>query len=665
MWRSNILNLVMVLVGCCHAMAQGVVFIASPGNAKMGIQDQIQVDFEISNVDNLTEMSPQGFGEFNRVAGPFQSTSISISNGQRSQSVKISYVLRPKHEGKFAIPGAIAKDRAGHSYTSNPISIEVVAGSLAPKQQPRRQPNGFDPFGDDEDPFAAMQQQMAQIRQLQQQMMQQMGSGRAMPPPSAPSQPPPPAQNSNDEDFADPDLYKKDLFIKVTVDKNKVHLGEQITASYKLYTTIPMQVNFSKLPSLPGFWTQDFDIPKQPKPTVEVVDGKRYQVFLLKKSALFPQQVGTLELDPAEAKGMAQVSQRPRQANGTLMMNDPFFNNAFFSGYRNIKVHLSSAPVKINVTPLPEKDKPTDFGGAVGNFSITSKLDKTDITTDDVATLTLTISGSGNLKLIDAPKLELPNGINTYDPQVVDTVTSRSTTIAGDKVITYAITPQTVGDYEIPATSFTFYNTETGRYTTLHTQPFKLHVKQGKNYNPAKAKEAALPVSLKDIHDIDLKPLGNVKRVSMPLFLSPLYWLAYVVPILLLFLAVELKRRRDELNRNTSLLRNKRANKMALARLEAAKRCLSKNESKGFYEEISKAIWLYLSDKTGIPLSALSKETAIETLQNKKVPAAMQQKFESIIWECETALYASGGNKTLSYTFDDAVKVISDLEGVL
>ncbi len=184
-----------------------------------------------------------------------------------------------------------------------------------------------------------------------------------------------------------------------------------------------MQVGISKLPSLNGFWTQDFDIPKQAKPTEEVLDGKKYQVFLLKKSALFPQQTGTLELDEAEAKGVARIVQQVQRkmsdmftnpfGNGTLMMNDPYFNNAYYNtmAYKDIKVDLKSTPVKITVTALPEKDKPADYGGAVGDFTITGKIDKQDLTTDDVATLTLNITGSGNLKLIEAPKLNLPNGI--------------------------------------------------------------------------------------------------------------------------------------------------------------------------------------------------------------------------------------------------------------
>ncbi len=661
MWRCNILFLLIIGV-CCHAWAQGVAFIASPSNTKIGVKDQVQVTFTIRNVENLAELKPNGFGDFNHLAGPFQSQSVSFTNGAKSSSVSLTYVLQAKHEGKLTIPPAVARDGSGHSYSSNAIVIDVVPGSLAPPQQARQPQRGGSIFGDDdEDPFAAIQQQMQRMQQLQRQALQgaqmQQQPGR----PQAQQQQ---AQTQPSNVVPNDPQIKNDLFIKVAVDKSKVHVGEQITTSYKLYARIPMQVAFSKLPSLNGFWTQDFEIPRQPKPTEETVDGKKYQVFLLKKSALFPQETGTLELDPAEAKGVARIVQKINPGNGTLMMNDPFFNNAFFNatGFKEVNVHLVSTPVKITVTPLPDKGKPEEFSGGVGSFTFNGKLDKQELSTDDVATLTLNISGSGNLKLIEAPKLNLPNGINTYDPQIVDTITGRSTTISGSKIITYAITPHTTGDYEIPSIPFTYFNPQTGTYTTLHTQPFKLHVTPGKHYNPARAANSEAFVSIKDIHDIQNKPIGELIPKKHTLLLTPGYWSMYALPLLTFIFLVFWKRRSDEESRDSALLRNKRANKIAAQRLVTAKKFLVANDRKPFHEELSKAIWLYLSDKSGIPLSALSRDTAKAALRARSVPESVQNHFESVIWECETALYATGGSKQMSQTYDEAVKVISDLE---
>jgi hypothetical protein len=665
-WRCCIVCLLVIAGSCYHTLAQNVVFTATANANKIGLKDQLQVTFTIQNADNLRTFTPAGYGDFAMLQGPFQSQSTNItSTGSgmvRSTTISLTFILQPKHAGKLTIPGAVAKDATGHTYQSNALNIEVVPGSLA-AAQPRRQ---ADPFGDDDpnDPFAAMQRQFQQQQRQMQQAMQQQQQAQ---------------QQVAAVPIAQADI-NKDIFIKVTVDKNKAHVGEQITTSYKLYSRIPMQVGISKLPSLNGFWTQDFDIPKVAKPTEETVDGKKYQVFLLKKSALFPQQAGTLELDPAEAQGIARIIQQVRQRNpfaglfddpnfvrafgGSLMMNDPVFNNGFFNSlaYKDVQVHLKSIPVKITVTQLPENGKPAGYGGAVGSFTIASKIDKTELTTDDAASFTVTIAGSGNLKLIEAPKLSLPNGLESYDPQIHDTITGRSTTISGSKLITYAVTPHTPGDYEIPGIPFSYYNPQTGTYESLQTQPIKIHVKPGKHYTPD---VSGNNIALKDINNIETTSLNQLSLYKKPLLFTPGYWAMYAVPLFAFIGLIVWKRRDEELSKDTVLLRSKRANKVALKRLAAAQKLLQQNSRKPFYDEISKAIWLYLSDKLNIPLSSLSRETAKDALAVTKVPDDLKQKIENVITECETALYAqTGSTKEMNHTYQEAINVISELEGI-
>lgn len=661
---NNILGSIILLLLACNARGQNVVFTAAATANKMGQKDQVQVTYTISNA-NVRGFTPPDLKEFDIAGGPYQQNSSSISivnnNMVQTNNITITYVLHPKHTGSITIPPAYATDVSGHNFASNKLQIDVVPGSLA-AAQPQRQNDPFDdPFYD---PFLAARQR--QIQQAQQAMRQKQGQRPQQPQQQAP------AANAAEEKNLD-----KDIFIRVSVDKSKVHVGEQITASYKLYARIPMQVGISKLPSLNGFWTQDFDIPKMPKPTEEIVDGKKYQVFLLKKSALFPQQNGTLELDPAEAEGVARILQQTRQRDPfaemlardpmfSMMMNDPFFNQGMFNtvAYKDVKIHLKSSPVKINVTPLPENGKPADFSGAVGSFTASGKVSKTDITTDDAINYTLTISGSGNLKLIETPKLNLPNGLDSYDPTVVDTVTGRSTTISGSKIITYAIAPHTPGDYDIPSIPFTYYNPQTGKYVTLNTDPVKIHVKPGKHYNPIVATNNR-SLALNDIHDIETKPLTNNTTAGTPMLYSPVYWSMYAFPLLALIGVGVWRKRDEELSRDTALLRNKRANKVALKRLVTAQKLLKENSQKPFYEEVSKAIWLYLSDKLNIPLSSLSKESARDAMAARKVPEQLTREVENVMTECETALYAQvGGSKAMEHTYTEAVELISKLEEI-
>lgn len=665
MWRCS-LFLLLVALGCPQAWAQNVVFSADASAEKIGLEDQVQVQYTIRDANDLQSVTPNGINkDFTIVAGPFQSQSsqITTANGRMVQtmSVSLTYVLVPKRTGNLTIPQATAKDGEGHTYQSNPITIQVVQGSLA---QRRPQQQAYDPFSDD--PFVAMiQQRNRQLQALRQQQQQAMQGQQRQ------QQGQPQAQQQD----ADIDI-SKDLFIRVNVDKSNVHVGEQVTASYKLYARIPMNVSISKLPSLNGFWTQDFEIPRSNiKPTEEIVNGKKYQVFLLKKSALFPQQTGTLELDPAEAEGVARIMMQTRQRNpfssmfddpqfqsafGSLLMSDPFFNDDIFgTAYRDIKVKLKSTPVKIQVSALPEDGKPENFGGAVGNFTASSKVDKTEITTDDVLNYTLTITGSGNLKLIEAPALKLPNGLTSFDPQIVDTVTGRSTTISGSKIITYAISPQIAGDYEIPGTAFTYFNPQTGKYNTIETQLVKLRVKQGKNRQAGIARNNVPG----DIHGIVNAPIETLHFNSKPLFHTVGYWSMYALPTFAFIALAVWRRREDELSKDVVKLKNRRANKIALKRLTTAQKLLQQNKSQQFYEEISKAIWLYLSDKLNIPLANLSRETAGDALQHKDISGSLQLEVEQIIEECEMALYMpSGGSMKMANTYQQAVAVISKLE---
>lgn len=638
--------LICLLLAACAGYAQDVVFSAAATANKMGIQDQIQIQYTIKDAPNLQTLGPKQeiTKDFHIVGGPFQSqgSQVSYVNGKmtQSQSLTVTYVLQPKKKGKLTIPAAVATNDKGETFQSNSVQVEVVDGSLAQQQR-----QSYDPFADD--PFAAIQRQ-------RQRMMQQRGQQQ---------QQQPQAQEATDVNL------DRDLFIKVVVDKSKVYVGEQITASYKLYARLPMNVNISKLPSLNGFWTQDFDMPGgKITPVEEVVNGQRYQVFTLKKSALFPQQTGTLELDPAEAEGMARIMQKSKQRDP--FFDDPFFNSFFMddpfadeffgrTSYKDVKVKLKSKPVKIEVMPLPVDGKPESFTNAVGNFTVSSSIDKTDISTDDVVNLKLTINGSGNIKLIEAPVLKLPNGLTAYDPIVVDTITGRTTTISGSKTITYSITPRTPGDYNIPSIPFTYFNSQTGKYVTINTAPIKLRVKAGSNYSA----DSKRNVALTDIHPASTAPLSKLKMNSQPLSRSAGYWTMYALPLLAFIGVIVWKRREDELSKDSVLLRNRRANKVALKRLSTAQSLLQQNKRTPFYEEISKAIWLYLSDKLNIPLSSLSKENVWDALQSKNINRDMQLQIERVIEVCETALYAGvGGSEQMNQTYTDAVAVISKLE---
>jgi hypothetical protein len=656
------INFIAFFIFVGTVQAQEIVMITQPAANKVGLQDAFEVRYIIRNASQVEGFTLPESKDLIRLSGPTQSQNISINNGERSVSYELTYVMRAKHTGKVVVPGGIATSR-GREYRSNNVSIEVIEGSV--RTQPNRQQRGnsYDPFDDpffNQDPFAGGNDIFAALQKQHQQMMdmlrrQQQNSGQGNQARPAPRSFTPQSQRPEIVSKAD---IPKNIFIKVDVNKTKVKLGEQITASYKLYSRLPMEVNLTKLPSLIGFWSQDFKLPPEPKPSRELVDGKEYQVFEIKRSALFPTQTGNLTLDPAQAEGRVQLLKPHQQEE-----KDPF--DSFFGGnivtnyaYENEQVVLKSEPVNIQVLPIPLENRPKSYQGAVGDFTIESNIDKTELSTDDNASITLRVSGTGNLKLIGTPVINWPKDIDPFDPVVNDTITNTSNIIAGYKTFTYAFSPRVAGTFTIPSTEFTFYETESGSYKTLKTPAYTLHVTPGKI--EGKTVGGKLP---KDIHDIDAKPQALRKVQSQPLVANPIYWTGFGIPLLAYFGVAFFKRKEDELKSNQTLYKNKRANKVALKRLALAETFLQQSSQNDFYEETSKAVWLYLSDKLAIPLALLSKELAGQKMQEKNVSKHLQNELFRITDECEMALYApEQGSMRMHQTYSDTLRLIGKLE---
>lgn len=658
----------LLLISGVNIFAQEIEFQVVPAANKVGIQDAFQVSYVIKNANRAQSFTLSDVKDVQVLGGPSQSTNMTIMNGERSVNLEITYLFKARRKGTIAMPvGIISID--GREFKSAKVSIQAVEGTVRSQPQKRSQ-NQFDdpffnqdPFGDDL--FAAMQKQHQQMMQM---MQRNGGMGQAIPRQrnqqrAAPSQAEITRENLNNN-----------LFIKVNVDKTNITVGEQVTASYKLYTRVPMEINLTKLPSLIGFWSQDFKLPQIPKPKMEIVNGKEYQVFEIKRTALFPTQAGTLELDPAEANGTARIlkPKRIRQENpfgdeefmnqffGSMMMSDPDFDERYLTtyDYEDVQVSLKSTPVKISVNALSENNRPASFSGAIGTYNIESNIDKTELTTDDVANITFKISGTGNLKLINAPVINFPQEMNAFDVQQKDTITNTNNIIAGFKNFTYTFAPQSTGNFTIPSTDFSYYDPELKQYKTLTTPAYTLHVKPGKGDDNATANR--LP---HDIHDIQTVNSKIEKATPIDLAGSPLYWSGFALPMLAYIGLLAFKRKEDKLQENMVLFKNKKANKIALKRLETAEKYLKLSAQNSFYEETSKAVWLYLSDKLAIPLSNLSKEVAAQKLKEKNISDSLKEELFRVTNECEMALYApETGSMRMHQTYSDAYKLIGKLE---
>jgi hypothetical protein len=606
MKKLNFILIALVLFAVCGDISPQSL-TASVANSKVGQGDQFEVSFTFNgpDVNSVSGFKPPDFANFLVLSGPNQSTSMQIINGAVSGSISYSYYIQPRSIGAFTI-GSASVNYKGTTYKSQPVKIEVVKGSA--------------------------------------------------PPPTAQSQrgavPNTEAQNSE---------IAKNLFIRASVDKQKVYQGEQVTVTYKLYTrlNIASQMQVSKLPQYQGFWAEELETSNQIMFTTENVDGKQYRVGVLKKAALFPSQNGELTVSPMELKVPVQIQQKRKSSNSFF---DDFFNDPFFGNAQTVEYNAKSNTVKVNVLPLPE-NKPESFKGAVGQFSISSELNKTSTKTNEPLSLKLNITGTGNVTLLSVPELNLPTGMEKYDPKVTDQVT-RQGRISGRKSIEYLIVPRNSGKKEIPPVKFTYFDPNKKSYVTLSTPAYNINVEQGTGEQSyAGMSKEDIKILGDDIRYIKTSSPALQQKGEILLYTFG-FWTAAVLPFLALLGAVMWKRREDRLAGNVSLMRYRKAQRVSAKRLKTAKTLMLANRQTDFYTEISLALFGYLEDKLHIPKSEFTLDRASAELRKAGVDESLISGIVSCAEKCEYIRFApvEDGTTEMKNMYDDTEKLIIDVE---
>jgi hypothetical protein len=443
-----------------------------------------------------------------------------------------------------------------------------------------------------------------------------------------------------------------DVFLRAVVDKTNVYQGEQLVVSFKLYTRKQVSgLEAEKLPALDGFWSKDIDIPNQISLSNEMVDGVNYNVGVIKKAVLFPQRSGTLEISPFEINVNVLEASKPRS-----------WMEQFMGGnYKEVKYSLKSKAVQINVTPLPEP-KPADFSGIVGNVSLKDKIDKTTLKTNDAINLSLTISGNGNLHLIESPKILFPSDFEVYDPKIKDNITTGNNGVSGSRTYDYLLIPRHPGDFEIPAVNLSYFDANKKKFVSLQTNPHTIHVEKGGDYDAS-----AFTSTIQNKEDI--KYIGSdihfIKTTAFPLkkksedfYRSALFYFLLLIQLTVFtcFMAYLQIQIRD--NSNLKLKRSKEASRMAKKHLSKAQLYLKENKHNEFYEEIFTALWGFVGDKLSIPVSHLNKEVVSENLQKRKVKEETIKKLMDTIQNCEFARFAPAGNNHQENIYNEAMDII-------
>lgn len=605
MMRKVIFFLLLILT-TVHAWADNKATLTADAPDVVVSGDQFRLTFTVNTQKVKDFRAPSITKGFDVLMGPSRSqqSSTQIINGKvsSSSSITYTYILMAGDAGTYTIPAA-SIEANGEKIFSNAVTIKVL-----PPDQSASGSKGS-------------QKSSAQAGN-------QAASGR---------------------------ITSNDLFITATASKTTVHEQEAILLTYKVYTLVNLRQLFGKMPDLKGFHTQEIELPQQKTFSLEHYKGRNYNTTVWSQYVLFPQQTGKLEIPSITFEGVVAIQ---------TVSDDPF--DAFFNGggYQEVKKKIVTPKLTINVQPLPAK--PANFSGGVGEFTLASSINAKDVKTNDAVTIKLTISGSGNMKLISTPEVKFPEDFEVYDPKVTNNFEASRAGLSGTQTIEYLAIPRHAGNFTIPPVEFTYFDLKSNSYKTLKTEAYNINVAKGQGNadqviadftNKENVKVLGQDIRFIKLGDTKLMPKGDV------FFGTAGYYLWYIIPFVLFVGLVVFFRKQAAENANVAKVKTKKANKVATKRMKLAGKLLAENRKNEFYDEVLKALWGYISDKLSIPVSQLSKDNIEAELAKYGVADDVIKDFINALNECEFARYAPGDeNEAMDKVYTTSVEAISKME---
>lgn len=592
-----------VLLAVSAVVLQAQTSIQVQTHNVVAADEHFNVTFIIEGEGKITDFNWAPGEDFQLLWGPQQgrSSSVQIINGKTTKSVQTTYSYLLRPQKPGKFTIPMATAKVkGNEITSRPVTIEVVA-SGASSQQPAQQ-----------------QSQQSKPRQS-------AGVG------------------------------DNDIFLTLNLSRTNVVVGEPITATIKLWQRVNIAgFESAEFPDFDGFWSQEIEAPNNIEFTREAYEGQIYNSALLRKFVLIPQQQGSVTISPAELVCLVNV----RVSSGGNSIFDGFFDD-----YTTIRKKVVSKPVTVRVSPLPA-GAPASFGGGVGKFSMSARISKDSLKTHEAASFIVTVSGTGNISLLDAPKVVLPPDMELYDTKVSEKIDKGGRN--GSKTYEYPFIPRSYGDFTIEPVKYSYYDIDAGKYVTLETSPISLHIAKGKD-----AENVGTVVS--SINQKDVRSLGsdirfiNTKAPELAakgyFFVgSALFWIIAAVLLIAAVACWAGLRKLSARRADVVGTKNRKAVKMAMKRLHLAGTFLKQNLYTAFYEELHKALLGFISDKLNFPMAELSKENIAEAMKKGGVEERHIDAFISLLDACEFARYSpSAGYDAMSAHYNAAVDVISSI----
>ena len=581
--------------------------ITGKAPSQVAVGEQFRLTYTV-NTDDVSGFRAGNIPDaFDVLMGPSTSTqsSFQMVNGHTSSSTSVTYtyILSSTKNGSFTIPAAHASVH-GKTVHSNELHIKVSGTA----QQGRSN-----------------------------------GGGQ-------------PSQGGGQMRAAGSHISGNDLFIKVSANKSRVHEQEPILLTYKVYTLVDLTSLSGKMPDLKSFYTREVPLPQEKSFKIESLNGRPYRTVTWQQYVMFPQTTGKLEIPSITYDGMVVLQNR------NVDPFEAFFNGG--SGYVEVKKEIKAPGLTITVDPLPAR--PTNFSGGVGTFNLSAQLDKTEVKANNPVNLRIVVSGSGNLKLIKQPVVNLPKDFDQYDAKIEDKTKLTTNGIEGSMVYDMLIVPRHQGKYDIPPVEFTYFDIQSNSYKTLRSQPFTLNVAKGDGSSSVSSYSSE---ELKQLNqDIRYIKTDNtrLRAVDEFFFGSTFYWISLAVLLAVFVSLFIIFRHRAIENANISKMRGKRANKVAVRRLRVADKLLKAGKQSEFYDEVLRALWGYVGDKLNMPVAQLSRENISQQFSERGVDEATLSQFLGALDECEYARYAPGDPRgNMNKVYDAAIQAIMKIEDFL
>lgn len=595
-----LLHLIFAWVAIAHAQR---LIVNAPSHVSVGenfrltytVNTQNAKDFRIGNIPDALEV----------ITGPYTSSqsSFQMVNGHTSSTSSITYtfILCASKNGVFTVSPAHINVN-GKRIASNAVKIRVSGQS---------QNNGGAPRMHDES-----------------------------------------ADEPRLRDAGTP-ISGRDLFIKVSANKRRVHEQEPVLLTYKVYTLVDLTQLEGKMPDLTGFHTQEIPLPQQKSFHIERVNGRPYRCVTWSQYVMYPQMTGKLEIPSITFNGTVI------QQNRNVDPFEAFLNGG--SGYIEVKRAIKAPGMTIQVDPLPKR--PNNFSGGVGKFNISAQINKNEVNANDPITIRVVVGGIGNLKLIKQPVINFPKDFDKYDAKITDKTKLTTNGVEGNMIYDFLAVPRNQGKYVIPAIEFVYYDVEANAYKTIKTQSFNLNVAKGNG-------SASTSVDYSDLRDKDIHPIKegdyDIQDIHNIFYGSASYWIILTILFVIFVGVLIIFRKRAIDNADITKLKVKKANRIATKRLRYANMLMLKNEHEKFYDEVLRALWGYVGDKLNINVEELSKDNISEKLAQKNVDEKTISMFIQAVDECEYNRYAPGDIKgNMSQTFEAAMTAIIRIEDVL